>query len=70
MNDGIRMWYLQVVVHVCHVRSIAKCLDERFLRFGYSPLLAKNTPQVAVSWNKNCSFYYFIQQNISRNVKH
>lgn len=49
MNDGIRMWHLQVVVHVCHVRSIAKRLDERLLRFGYPPLLAENAPQVAVS---------------------
>lgn len=47
--------YSQVVVHVCHVRSIAKRLDERFLRFGRSALLAQDAAQVAVSWKQHTS---------------
>lgn len=45
------MRHLQIVVHVRHVRSIAKCLDERFLGFGHASLLAEDAPQVAVSCN-------------------
>lgn len=45
----LEKWNLQVVVHVCHIRSIAKGLDERFLRFSYSTLFAENAPQITIS---------------------
>lgn len=56
-NERIRMQYLQVVVHICHIRSIAKSLDERFLRFGYSTLFAENAPQITISQKQQKKYF-------------
>lgn len=45
--------YLQIVVHVRHVRSIAKRLDERLLRLRHASLGAQHAAQITISCNNH-----------------
>lgn len=45
--------YLQIVVHVRHVRSITKRLDERLLRLRHASLGAQHAAQITISCNNH-----------------
>ena len=58
MADDVIQWqkiyYLQIVVDVGHIRSVSKSLYESFLCFSYSSLSTEYATQITISWkNKN-----------------
>lgn len=57
-NSKVDYWdctwlYLQIVVYVRHVRSIAERLDERLLRLRDASLSAQHTAQITISCNNH-----------------
>lgn len=52
-SDCSTWLYLQIVVYVRHVRSIAKRLDERLLRLRHASLGAQHAAQITISCNNH-----------------